>query len=127
MKTFGYVVLVILGLVALSAISFGIRSCNIARTHVTNSMENAVVSYDEYQDIYNTCLKLNEDLGVMKSTADDDIQFQQISKSQRVTNLKLTLNRWIAEYNSKSKYIDKKYWKSSELPQTLSTNQFSNY
>ena len=90
-------------------------------------MENAVISYDEYQDIYATCQQINDDLGVIKSTPDDDPQFQQFSKAQRINALKQNLNRWINEYNAKSKHIDKKWWKSSDLPYSLSINQFSNY
>lgn len=90
-------------------------------------MENAVISYDEYQDIYNTCKQLNADLGVIKDTPDTDAQFAQFSKSQRINAIKMNLNRWIGEYNAKSKHIDKKWWKSESLPYELSTNQYSNY
>jgi hypothetical protein len=90
-------------------------------------MENAVISYDEYQDIYATCNKLNTDLGIIQSTPDNDKQFNQFSKSQRINSIKQNLNRWVEEYNAKSKHIDKKFWKSDALPYQLSVNQFSNY
>jgi hypothetical protein len=90
-------------------------------------MENAVVSYDEYQDIYATCNKLNTDLGIIQSTPETDKQFEQFSKAQRINTIKQNLNRWVEEYNAKSKHIDKKLWKSDALPYELSVNQFSNY
>ena len=127
MQTFGKISLIVLVFIALAVLGFGLKTCSIAEKHVTNSMENAVISYDEYQDIYNTCLQLNNDLGVIKSTPDDDSQFSQFSKSQRLNAIKQNLNRWIAEYNAKSKHIDKKWWKSNSLPYELSQNQFSNY
>lgn len=127
MQTFWKISLVVIGFIAITILGFGLRTCSIAEKHITNSMENAVISYDEYQDIYNTCLQLNNDLGVIKSTPDDDSQFSQFSKSQRLNAIKQNLNRWIAEYNAKSKHIDKKWWKSSSLPYELSINQFSNY
>ena len=127
MKNFGIGVLVILGLIVLTVVGFGVRSCSIMEKHVTNSMENAVISYDEYQDIYGTCKQINADLGVIKDTPEGDVQFTQFSKAQRINALKQNLNRWIAEYNAKSKHIDKKWWKSDTLPYELNVNQFSNY
>ena len=127
MKTFGYIMLTLVIVLGLSLVGFGMRSCSIAEKHVTNSMENAVISYDEYQDIYNTCIQLDNDLNVMKATPENDPQFSQFSKTQRVNAIKTNMNRWIAEYNAKSKHIDKKWWKSNSLPQELTTNQFPNY
>lgn len=127
MKTFGKISLGVLAIIVLTVIGFGVRSCSIAQKHVTNSMENAVISYDEYQDIFATCEQINSDLGVVKETPETDTQFSQFSKQQRINAMKQQLNRWINEYNAKSKHIDKKWWKSSELPYSLQTNQFSNY
>jgi hypothetical protein len=127
MKTFGYIMLGLVIILVLSLVGFGMKSCSIAQNHAYKSMENAVISYDEYQDIYNTCIQLNNDLGVIKDTPLDDLQFTQFSKTQRVNAIKQNLNRWIAEYNAKSKHIDKKWWKSTELPYQLSKTDFSNY
>jgi len=127
MKTFGTIVLIVLGIVLLTVIGFGVKSCSIAEKHVTNSMENAVITYDEYQDIYATCQQIDADLGVIKATPETDKQFNDFSKAQRINTLKMNLNRWVNEYNAKSKHIDKKYWKSSSLPYELSATQFSNY
>jgi uncharacterized protein YajQ (UPF0234 family) len=127
MKNFGIGVLIVFAFLLLGVIGFGVKSCSIAEKHVTNSMDNAVITYDDYQDIYNTCIQLNNDLKVIKDTPDSDSQFTQFSKAQRVNAIKQNLNRWIAEYNAKSKHIDKKWWKSNTLPQELTTNLFSNY
>ena len=127
MKTFGKIMMVLLIVVVLSVVGFFVKSCSIAEKHVTDSMKNAVISYDEYQDIYATCTQLNSDLGIIKDTPETDSQFSQFSKPQRVNAIKQNLNRWINEYNAKSKHIDKKWWKSSELPYQLTTNQFTNY
>jgi len=127
MKTFGRIMLVVVVLIGVTVGLFTCRTCSIAGNHVANSMENAVISYDEYQDMYATCKQINADLGVIKETPETDIQFSQFSKQQRVNSLKQSLNRWINEYNAKSKHIDKKWWKSKELPYSLDSKQFSNY
>ena len=127
MKTTKIVLFVLLSLVVLTISGFAMRSCGIFKNHAYKSMENAVISYDEYQDIYATCQQIDMDLEVVKATPADDPQFAQFSKEQRINALKMNLNRWIQDYNAKSKHIDKKLWKSKELPQTLTTNFFPNY
>jgi len=127
MRTFGQIMLVVLILVGITLLSFTCRSCDILQRHVENSMENAVISYDEYQNIKATCDQLNTDLGIVQSTPETDRQFEQFTKSQRINSIKSNLNRWIEEYNAKSKHIDKKWWKSGELPYQLNINQFDNY
>ena len=94
---------------------------------VDNSIDNSVVSYEEYQNIYNTCSKLNTDLDILQKTPSDDKQFEQFSKTQRINAVKSNLNRWVEEYNAKSKMVNKSIWKSSSLPYQLDVNQFSNY
>lgn len=137
MKTFGIISLGVLTIIilivlfftiiTLIVLFFTIKTCSIAEKHITNSMENAVISYDEYENMYATCKQLNSDLGVIKDTPNKDAQFVQFSKAQRINALKQQLNRWIGEYNAKSKHIDKKWWKSSDLPYSLTSSQFSNY
>lgn len=127
MRTFGTIMAVILGIFLLSVVSFTCRSCNILQNHVAKSMEDAVVNYDEYQNIKATCDQLNTDLGIVEATPENDRQFEQFTKAQRINAIKSNLNRWVEEYNAKSKHIDKKWWKSSELPYQLNVNQFSNY
>jgi len=127
MRTFGIISAMIGIVLLLSVFGFIGKSCSIAKNHAYKSMENAVISYDEYQDIYATCKKCNTDLGIIKETPDNDAQFDQFSKAQRINTIKQNLNRWVEEYNAKSKHIDKKWWKSDELPYKLDVNQFSNY
>ena len=122
-----YIAAGILGMILLMAVLFTCNIISIGASHVTKSVENAVISYDEYQDIYATCKKINTDLGVVKATPDNDKQFEQFSKSQRLNSLRMNLNRWVEEYNAKSQHIDKKFWKSSELPYRLEVTQFENY
>lgn len=127
MKTFGQIMLGILIFAGISATLFTCNLISIGEKHVENSVENAVISYDEYQNIYATCNQLNTDLGILQSTPETDKQFEQFSKSQRVNAIKSNLNRWVEEYNAKSTHIDKKWWKSDKLPYQLSVEQFSNY
>ena len=127
MRTFGQVMLGLLIVVGITVLLFTCNVAGIGMKHVTNSMENAVISYDEYQNINATCKQLNTDLGIVQSTPGDDKQFEQFSKAQRINAIKSNLNRWVEEYNAKSKHIDKKWWKSDALPYQLDVNQFSNY
>ncbi len=90
-------------------------------THI----DTAVINYEEYQEIYNTCVKINTDLCNMKDIPDTDPMFDQFSKAQRILALKTQLNRWVEEYNAKSKMWGRALWKSNELPHQLSNEQFS--
>ena len=111
----------IVGLViVLSVVGLGVRSCKKA-IHA----EDAVVVYEEYQEIYNTCSKLNTDLCNIKSIPDTDPMFEQFSKAQRILAIQTNLNRWVEEYNSKSKMWGRQLWKSNELPYQLNVNQFN--
>jgi len=123
MKTFKIIGICIAVFLGIWVLTFS----GIFMGHVNRSAENAVVSYDEYWDIYHTCEKINADLGVMESTPDSDAQFAQFSKAQRVNAMKQQMNRWVNEYNAKSNHIDKKWWKSDKLPYALSVNDFPNY
>lgn len=116
-------------LVALFAVLFltGVigKGCNqaVKATHI----DDATIVYEEYQEIYNTCSKLNTDLGNMRELPDTDKMFEQFSKAQRVNTIKTQLNKWAEDYNAKSKMWGKSLWKSKELPYQLDVNNFSNY
>lgn len=101
------------------------RGCNQAEkaTH----LHDAVIVYEEYQEIYNTCKQLNTNLGNMQALPADDVMFEQFSKAQRVNQIKTELNRWVETYNAKSKMWGRSLWKSNALPYELSVNDFSNY
>ena len=120
-KLFKKTIYWIIGLsVLLSLGALGVRSCKKA-THI----ENAVLRYEEYQDMYNTCVKINTDLCNMKDIDENDVMFEQFSKAQRILQLKTSLNRWVEEYNAKSKMFGRSLWKSSSLPYQLNVNQFN--
>lgn len=93
----------------------------------TNIVDNAFIHYEEFQEIYNTCQKLNTDLSIIQQTPETDKQFDQFSKSQRINSIKQNLNRWVEDYNAKSKMWNRALWKSNSLPYQLDVNQFSNY
>jgi hypothetical protein len=88
-------------------------------------LDDAVQNYEQFQELYNTCSKLNTDLCNMKQLPENDKMFDQFSKAQRVLQIKTQLNRWVEEYNSKSKMWGRSLWKSSKLPYQLSNEQFS--
>lgn len=127
MRIFGIVMLCLLGFVLLAGLGIGCHLFGIGMSHVYKSAEDAVVNYDEFQSEYNTCSKLNTDLGILQTTPDNDPQFAQFSKAQRENAIKQNLNRWVEEYNARSKEIDKNLWKAKALPYQLSVTDFSNF
>lgn len=86
-----------------------------------------IIRYEEFQEIYNTCQKLNTDLDIIRQTPESDKQFEQFSKAQRLNAIKTNLNRWVEDYNAKSKVWTRSMWKSNTLPYQLSVKDFSNY
>ena len=96
-------------------------------TRTANVIDNGIVHYEEFQELYNTCAKINTDLCNIKDVPETDKMFEQFSKAQRINALQTNLNRWVQDYNAKSKMINRSLWKSSELPQQLETNQFKCY
>lgn len=95
--------------------------------HMWKSYEDAVINYEQYQEIYTTTKKINTDLCSMRQLPEKDPMFSQFSKAQRINQQKTQLNRWVEEYNAKSKMINRSLWKSSELPYQLSVEQFNCY
>jgi len=88
-------------------------------------IDTAVQNYEEYQEIYNTCVKINMDICNMKDVPETDPMFSQFSKAQRILTLRTNLNKWIEEYNAKSKMWGRSLWKSSSLPYQLSNQEFN--
>jgi len=118
--------LLFIGIIAvLFWIGIGIKGCNqaVVSTHI----DDATQIYETFQEEYNTCLKLNEDLGNIKQVPDSEQMFHQFSKAQRLTQIRNQINRWMEDYNGKSKMLGRANWKSSRLPYELTSNQFSNY
>lgn len=98
-----------------------------SKTKQAAHVDDAVQTYEQFQEIYNTCEKLNTDLCNMQELPADDVMFQQFSKAQRINTLKTQLNRWVEDYNAKSKMWGRALWKSDKLPYQLSVNQFNCY
>lgn len=99
----------------------------LTRVSKATHAEDAVIVYEEYQEIYNTCSKLNTDLCNMKSLDEKDVMFEQFSKAQRVNTIKTQLNKWVEDYNAKSKMWGRSLWKSGSLPYQLNVNDFNCY
>jgi len=117
---------VVLFILAVAALIFIIGTCTKTATKATH-INDAVIVYEEFQEVFNTCKKLNTDLCNMADVPENDPMFLQFSKAQRVLTLKTQLNRWVETYNAKSKMWGRSLWKSKELPYTLNVNQFSCY
>ena len=93
----------------------------------TTVIDNAIIKYEEFQEIYNTCVKINLDLETIRSLPSEDKMFSQFSKESLIANKKQQMTRWIEEYNAKSKMWNRSMWKSGKLPYQLNTNDFENY
>lgn len=119
----GYLTLLIGVLLIVSLFSIGAfivnRSVRVA--------DNAVLHYEEFQEIFNTTKALNQKLCNLKSVEDADPMFKDISKAAQMNGLRNTLTRWIEEYNAKSKMWNRSLWKSESLPYQLSTADFNCY
>jgi len=105
--------------IVLSVIGFWVH-----KARETTHIDDAVQNYEQYQEIYNTCTKLNTDLCNMKALPENDKMFEQFSKAQRILAIQTNLNRWVEDYNAKSKMWGRSLWKSSSLPYQLSVQQF---
>lgn len=94
---------------------------------VETIIDNAIPNYEDFQEIYNTCQKINGDLGTIRGIGEDDRYFASFSKASMIAAKRQQMTRWVEEYNAKSKMWNRALWKSSKLPYQLSTNDFSNY
>lgn len=101
--------------------------CFTGCMHLEKSYEDAVVNYEAYQEIYNAAKQINTNLCNMRVADAKDPMFAQFSKQQRILAEQANLNRQIADYNGKSRMLNRNIWKSSELPYQLSTNDFNCY
>jgi Tfp pilus assembly protein PilO len=107
------------------AIVLSIAGYWVYKAREVTRIDDAVQNYEQYQEIYNTCSKLNTDLCNMKALYEKDKMFEQFSKAQRVLAIQTNLNRCVEDYNAKSKMWGRSLWKSSSLPYQLSNEQFS--
>jgi hypothetical protein len=90
-------------------------------------VDNGIEHYEEFQEIYNTCQKIDSDLATIRAVPDADKMFGNLSKAAQVTAKKQQMTRWVEEYNAKSKMINRDLWKSRTLPNQLSVEDFSHY
>lgn len=97
----------------------------LTKTKEATHIEDAVQNYEQFQEIYNTCVKLNTDLCNYKDLPENDVMFEQFSKAQRILAIKTQLNRWVEDYNAKSKMWGRGLWRSNALPYQLSTQDFN--
>lgn len=109
------------------AIIIGIFIFSHTMQHADKIATDALINYEDFQEMYNACQKLDKDLAVLKAIPETDKMFEMVSKSATLAAKKQILNRWIEEYNGKSKMWNRNLWKSSSLPYQLSTNDFPNY
>jgi hypothetical protein len=94
-------------------------------SRTTQVIDNGLVRYQEFQEIYNTTQQINQNICNLESLSEQDKMFKDFSKSQQELALKSNLNRWIAEYNAKSSLINFNVWKSNDLPHTLNVSQYN--
>jgi|ERR1041385_2445667 hypothetical protein len=120
----------ILGLVILlGLIGFVVKLVFLPAALVEKATDpDAIISnYEEFQNIYNTCQKLDADLKTIRATPDSDPMFAQFSKGAMVAAKRQQMTRWVNEYNAKSKMINRNLWKSKALPYQLNEEDFPNY
>ncbi len=120
----------ILGLIILvTALGFGVRWLFLPAALVDKvANPDAIISnYENFQEMYNTCQKLDSDLKTICETSSADAMFSQFSKGAMVAAKRQQMTRWINEYNAKSKMITRQYWKSGSLPYQLNEETFPNY
>jgi len=120
---------IVLALIILGAIGFGMKLLftPVALVEKATDPDKIISNYEEFQEIYNTCQKIDADLKTICVTADNDPMFAQFSKGAMVAQKRQAMTRWVNEYNAKSKMITRQYWKSGTLPYQLSAESFPNY
>jgi type II secretory pathway pseudopilin PulG len=89
--------------------------------------DNAIIHYEEFQEIYNSAQAFNQKLCNIKGIKADDAMFKDFSQAAQINGLRNNLTRWIEEYNAKSKMWNRSLWKSNALPYQLSTSDFNCY
>jgi hypothetical protein len=121
--------LVVAGVVALAVFTVfvSVIFAPVGVVQKTVDPDHIISNYEEFQNIYNTCQKLNADIGTIRDVPDTDKMFEAFSKSSMVAAKKQQMTRWVEEYNAKSKMLNRNLWKSRTLPYQLSVSDFSNY
>lgn len=96
-------------------------------TRGESTVRTAIIQYEDFQEIYNTCQKIDADLATVRAVDDDDRMFDSFSKSAVIAQKKQLMTRWCEEYNARSKMWNRALWKSSSLPYQLDPTTFPNY
>lgn len=109
------------------ALLFIVSGATWAVTRTEKTAEVAILHYEEFQEIFNTCQKINTDLATIRQIDEHDPMFAQFSKASVVAQKRQQLARWVEDYNAKSKMWNRTLWKSSALPYQLSVSDFPNY
>ena len=120
---------IIVLVIVFGAVGFGLHLLFLPAALVSEATDpkTMISNYEEYQEIYNTCQKINSDLGTIRAVPDSDPMFAQFSKQAMIAQKRQLMSRWVEEYNAKSKMLNRKYWKSTALPYQLDVNEFNNY
>ena len=103
-------IIAIIGIFLIIGALASIKSCNDKTVEAVNT---GITQYEEFYSIYNTVLKLKEDI----KTINELDEF--VSKSATLMGKKQLLNRWISEYNAKSSMVNREVWKGTSLPYKL--------
>lgn len=90
-------------------------------------LDTAIIRYEEFQEIYNTCKKIDIDLGTIRAVNENDRMFASFSKEAMIANKKQQLSRWVEEYNAKSRMWNRALWKSHALSYQLMVEEFHNF
>ena len=109
-------IIAIIGIFLIIGALASIKSCNDKTVEVVNT---GIDQYEEFHSIYNTVLKLKEDIKTINELDENDKMFNFVSKSATLMGKKQLLNRWISEYNAKSSMVNREIWKGTSLPYKL--------
>lgn len=120
---------IVLALIVLFAAVFIIKMVTrpLAVAEKITEPGKIISNYEEFQEIYNTCQKVDADLKTICGMSDGDAMFSQFSKGAMITQKRQLMTRWVNEYNAKSKMYTRSLWKSPSLPYQLNEEHFPNY
>lgn len=110
-------------------LSFGIHLLFAPAAVIEKATDpDAIISnYEEFQNDWNACQKIDADMKTLCDTPDNDPMFSQFSKAALINGKRQQMTRWVNEYNAKSKMLNRQYWKSKTLPYQLNEEMFPNY
>lgn len=111
MKTILIVSVVIIGIVGIIATQFvsGLANKTITPERIIDNYEWFYDQYNQIQSMQSNATTLQESINTFQGE-------EKARKQTELQGLKMVLNNSIAEYNSKSRQITRKMWKSESLP-----------